>query len=91
MAFRSNSITTGLTCPDVTIRMGQTSLTSLTTTFANNVEQGKGPLATVLQNKQVAIPALGVGDYIKLTLDTPFYFNGVDNLVVEFIRIGACS
>ncbi len=91
VAFRSNSITTGLTCPDVTIRMGHTSLTSLTTTFANNIEQGKGPLVTVLQDKQVVVPALGVGDYIKLTLDTPFYFNGVDNLVVEFIRIGACS
>lgn len=91
VAFRSNSTTAGLTCPDVTIKMGHTSVTSLTTTFANNVEQGKGPLVTVLQNKQIAVPAVGVGDYIKLTLDTPFYFNGADNLVVEYIRNGACS
>lgn len=50
-------------------------LLPVTTTFAHNVGQEKGPLETVLQNKQVAVPALGVGDSIKLTLDTPFYFN----------------
>jgi len=91
VAFRSNSMTTGLTCPDITIKMGHTSVTSLTTTFADNVEQGKGPLVTVLQNKQIAVPAGDVGDYIKLDLDAPFYFNGVDDLVVEYIRNGACS
>jgi len=91
VAFRSNSATPGFTCPDVTIKMGHTSATLLTTTFADNVEQGKGPLVTVLQNKQIAAPAGDVGDYIRLDLDTPFYFNGVDNLVVEYIRNGACS
>jgi hypothetical protein len=91
VAFRSNSETAGLACPDVTIKMGHTSVTSLTTTFADNVEQGKGPLVTVLQNKQIAVPAGGVGDYVRLNLDTPFYFNGVDDLVVEYIRDGACS
>jgi hypothetical protein len=77
-------------CPDVTIKMGHTSLSALTTTFANNVEQGRGSLVTVLAGA-VTIPAGSAGDYFTITLDQPFQYNGVDNLVVEFVRTAACD
>ncbi|MHC4639736.1 MAG: hypothetical protein ACYTBV_19895, partial [Planctomycetota bacterium] len=77
-------------CPDVTIKMGHTSLSALTTTFANNVEQGRGSLATVFTGA-VTIPTGSAGDYFTISLDTPFHYNGVDNLVVEFIKSILCD
>jgi hypothetical protein len=73
--------------------MGHTSLTgsTLTNTFASNVQQGKGSLATVRNAASFAIPATAAGGYFTINLDTPFYYNGVDNLVVEFVQSGACS
>jgi len=92
IAFRSNTNTAAeITCPDLTLKMGHTSLSALTNTFANNVEQGKGSLETVLTNAQVVVPVVSVGDYFEIQLDTPFYYNGVDNLVVDFIRPAICD
>jgi hypothetical protein len=51
IAFQSNTTTAAeVTCPDLTLKMGHTSLSALTNTFANNVEQGKGSVETVLTN-----------------------------------------
>ena len=47
MELRYGLDTSGSNCPDLTIKMGHTSLIGLTGTFANNVEQGKGTLETV--------------------------------------------
>ncbi len=80
---------TGCNCPDVTIKMGHTSLGGLTTTFANNVEQGKGTLETV-HTGPFSVPAGLAGDYFAIILDTPFLYNGVDNLVVDFL-VTACD
>jgi hypothetical protein len=92
IAFKSNTITAAeITCPDLTLRMGHTSLSALTNTFANNVEQGKGSVETVLTNAQVVVPVVSAGDYFEIQFDTPFYYNGVDNLVVDFIRTGVCD
>lgn len=92
IAFRSNTTTVAeITCPDLTLKMGHTSLSALTDTFAFNVEQGKGSLETVLTNAQVVIPVVSAEDYFEIQLDTPFYYNGVDNLVVDFIRTGVCD
>ena len=92
IAFKSNTITAAeITCPDLTMRMGHTSLSALTNTFANNVEQGKGSVETVLTNAQVVVQVVSAGDYFEIQLDTPFYNNGVDNLVVDFIRTGVCD
>ena len=81
--------TTGCSCPDATIKMGHTSLGGLTTNYANNVQQGKGTLETVRAGA-FNVPAGSAGDYIIITLDTPFLYNGVDNLVVEFL-VTACD
>lgn len=89
--FKADQDSSGSTCNDITIRMGHTSQTPLLTTFGSNVEQGKGTLQTVLTNAQVVIPAVIVDDYFTINLDTSFYFNGVDNLIVDFLRTGVCS
>ena len=92
IAFKSNTDTaTEITCPDLTLKMGHTSLSALTDTFANNVEEGKGSVETILTNAQVVVPVVSVDDYFEIQLDTPFYYNGVDNLVVDFIREGVCD
>ncbi len=92
IAFRSSTNTAAqITCPDLTLKMVHTSLSALTVNFAFNVEQGKGSLETVLTNAQVVVPVVTSGDYFEIQLDTPFYYNGVDNLVVDFIRTGVCD
>ncbi len=91
ISFKSNQASTGSTCNDITIKMGHTSQTPLVNTFITNIEQGKGKLETVLTNAQVIIPAVALDDYFTIQLDTPFNYNGVDNLVVDFIRTGVCS
>ncbi len=90
LRYDENDPAVSINCPDVTIKMGHTSLSALTTTFANNVEQGRGSLVTVLAGA-VTIPAGSPGDYFTITLDQPFQYNGVDNLVVEFVRTVACD
>ena len=82
--LRLNTATTGCNCPDATIKMGHTSLGVLTNTFADNVEQGKGTLETV-RTGAFSVPAGSAGDFFTIILDTPFLYNGVDNLVVEFL------
>ena len=92
IAFKSYTTTAAeITCPDLTLKIGHTSLSALTNTFANNVEEGKGSVETVLTNAQVVVPVVSSGDYFEIQLDTPFYYNGVDNLVVDFIRTGVCD
>ncbi|MBN1114216.1 MAG: hypothetical protein JXA66_02645 [Oligoflexia bacterium] len=78
-------------CPDVTIKMGHSSLAGLTNTFANNVDEGKGSYVTVLNGKSIQIPALHDAEYFSVQLDKPFYYNGRDNLVVEVYRPQACT
>ena len=87
--LRLDADTTGSNCPDATIKMGHTSLVGLTTTYADNVEEGMGTLETV-RTGAFTIPAGSAGDYFTIILDTPFLYNGVDNLVVEFL-ITACD
>jgi len=82
---------TDITCADVTIKMGHTTLGSLGTTFATNVEQGAGSVQTVLANASIVFPAGPIGDWVEIPLDTPFYYNGVDNLVVDITTNVACS
>lgn len=82
-----------VTCPNVTIKMGHTNLSALTTTFANNVETGQGSEINVLGNKTLSIPRSTDGNshWFDIPLDTPFYYNGVDNLVVDFEIPNKCS
>jgi len=78
-------------CPDVSIMMGNSSAIILTTTFADNIEQGRGALETVLSSGPLTIPSGSAGDYFTISLDTPFLYNGVDNLIVYFEVPVACD
>lgn len=85
--------TSGITCPSLAVKMGHTSLTgsTMTDTFANNVQEGRGSLVTVRNAASFTIPATSAGEYFTINLDTPFNYNGIDNLIVEIVKIGACS
>jgi len=80
-----------ITCADVTIKMGHTTLSSLGATYANNVEQGAGSVQTVLTNGSIVFPVGMMDDWSEIPLDTPFYYNGVDNLVVDITTNVGCS
>ncbi|HEY8370459.1 MAG TPA: hypothetical protein VIM86_14205, partial [Thermodesulfobacteriota bacterium] len=84
IAFRLQDAAEANHCPDVTIVLGHTSKASLETTFANNIEEGRGSAAVVLDGA-VTIPAGDAGDYVTIPFDEPFLYNGVDNLVVDVI------
>jgi len=84
------TLASAVSCPNVTIKLGHTSLPALSTTYGLNVEEGKGTNETVLNNATVNIPAGTAGNYFSIPL-TQFNYNGVDNLVVEVIRTAACS
>ncbi|HRZ28405.1 MAG TPA: hypothetical protein P5295_16470 [Spirochaetota bacterium] len=87
----SSATTTDRYCPNVTIKMGHTSLTALTNTWANNVQIGQGAEITILDNKTIEVPISDAGSWIDIPLDTPFYYNGVENLVVDFEKTSGCS
>jgi len=80
-----------ISCPNVSVKMGHTNLTVLSTTFANNINTNQGSLMTVLNDATVSIPAGAVDTWFDVALATPFEYNGVDNLVVEFSRNTKCS
>lgn len=80
-----------VSCPGMSIKMGHTTLTALTNTFANNVELGAGSLETVKTSATVRFPAGVIGDQHAIKLDTPFYYNGINNLVVQIERVDACD
>ena len=91
ISFKLAGITAGTTCPNVEVRMAHTSVTSLTdTTFANNVEQGKGSVDIVRAAATLTIPAGAVDDYITVPLDHSFAYNGTDNLIVDVLT-NACG
>jgi hypothetical protein len=83
-----------ITCPDVTIKMGHTSVTSptgLSTTFANNVQQGRGAHQTVLANGSIVFPVGVATNWHEIVLGAPFDYNGVDNLIVEITVNTVCD
>jgi hypothetical protein len=88
---RRSSSNGSASCPQLSVRVGHTNLAALTTTFASNFETGQGSLVTVVNNANFTIPAGAAGEWIDLPLQVPFDYNGVDNLVVEFERLAACS
>lgn len=89
--MRSATSASAVTCPNTTIKMGHTTVSALTTTWANNVETGQGAENIVVNNSTITIPAAASNSWIEIPLSTPFDYNGVDNLVVGFERTTACS
>ncbi|NOX91908.1 MAG: hypothetical protein GXP18_05510, partial [Gammaproteobacteria bacterium] len=90
LSFRFATGSTGNSCPNVTIRMGHTSVTDLDITYANNAEQGSGSFMTVFDDTTLNIPGGNTGDYFTIPLNDTFSYNGVDNLVVDIIS-GTCT
>jgi len=80
-----------VTCPNTTIKLGHTMLSVITTTFASNVSNGKGSQVTVLSNGTLTFPQGSSNTWHAITFAEPFDYNGVDNLVVEFIKSAACT
>ncbi|MEK6745325.1 MAG: hypothetical protein AABZ15_17055 [Nitrospirota bacterium] len=90
MHYRSDLAST-VTCTGVTYKLGGTNLTAFTNTYANNINTGQGGQTTVLSNGIVTFPTGSAGAWATITFTTPFYYNGVDHLVVEMERTAACS
>lgn len=80
-----------VTCNNTTVKLGHTSVTDLTTTFADAIETGQGSFVTVIDNETVTIPVGTEGKFFEIPLTEPFNYNGVDNLLVEISRASACS
>jgi len=92
LRFRyQTDVATAYSCPNVTIKLGATTLSALSATYDNNVNQGAGSFTTVLNDAAVTIPAGTSGEYFNIELATPFEYNGKDNLVVEQTRTSACA
>jgi hypothetical protein len=91
LRFRRTTVSTDTSCPNLTVRLGHTNLTALTTTFASNAETGQGSLVTVINNSSFNIPAGATGTWIDIPLQLPFDYNGVNNLVVDIEKPDACS
>ena len=88
---RAATVSTSVTCASTTVKLGHSVVSALTVTYANNVEQGQGSQATMIDNGTITIPAGAAGEYFDIPFTTPFYYNGVDNIVVEFTRSAACT
>jgi len=69
------------TCPNVTVRLGHSSLGSLGTTFATNVDRSS--LIAVYGAATLTIPAGAAGQTLSIPLNGAFNYNGVDNLIVD--------
>jgi len=77
----------GSGCPDITIRLVHTQRINLSAHFANNSETTP---VEVLHRSALEMTAAAAGEFLELSLDRPFCYNGVDNLLVEIISAG-CS
>jgi len=82
---------TDVTCPNMTIKVSHSNLADLTTTFANNLDTGQGSQTTVLSDATVTFPAGAIDSWNNISFTTPYEYNGVDNLIVEFERTSACT
>lgn len=93
ISFRvSAAVNTPVICDNVTIRMGQSSLTQITnTTFASQIENGAGSMQTVINDATITIPVTALDEYFSVPLSSPFNYNGVDNLLLEITRVPGCS
>ncbi len=80
-------------CPETTLRMGHTGVSSLNATFDDNIgaSQGKGSFIAVIDNATLSIDSALAGEFVTIPLTTPFHYNGVDNLAFEIARPTACT
>lgn len=79
---------TSASCPAMTIRLSHSSLPEVVDSFSDNLDNGRGRAVTVLSGKTVTFPAGAKETWHRIDFDTPFYYNGMDSLVVEFDATG---
>lgn len=85
------ALASAATCTNVTVKLGHTVRSFLTTTFADNTGTGRGGQTTALSSGTVTFPADAAGTWHPIIFTTSFDYNGVDHLLVEFERTGSCS
>jgi len=73
-----------VTVPNLSIKLSHSNLENLNASFANNHGTGQGSQVTVRPAASFTFPAGADGTWHKIPLTTPFYYNGVDNLIAEF-------
>lgn len=86
-----SDMNTAITCAHARIRLSHTHLTDLNPLFVDNLNTGEGGQTTVLEDKTITFPAGLKNSWHEISFDQPFYFNGVDNLVVDTVYYGPCS
>ncbi|MBN2401066.1 MAG: hypothetical protein JXN64_01580 [Spirochaetes bacterium] len=83
-------LASAVSCSNVSIKLGHTSIADLLVDMTQNINQGKGSAVTVLNDATITIPAGSAGDYFEIPLTTSFNYNGVDDLIVDITRAAAC-
>jgi hypothetical protein len=66
---------------DLKVYVGLCENDVLSTTFDDNFMPGTKTL--VLSDSPYSTPVVPVGDWFDITLDTPYWYNGQDNLLIE--------
>ncbi|MFZ1614035.1 MAG: hypothetical protein WAT51_07680 [Holophaga sp.] len=85
------AMASAVTVPNLSIKVSHSNLENLGATFANNLGTGQGAQVTVRPTASFTFPAGAAGSWQKIAFATPFYYNGVDNLIAEFEVQGACT
>lgn len=82
----------GTTCNNVTISLSHVpaTTTSLSTTFASNLNLGTGAPVTVLNAASMTFPAGNANANYPISIDPVFTYNGVDNLLIDIVS-GPCT
>jgi hypothetical protein len=88
---RGVNLEASVVCPNVTLRAGHSSVTDLDGTFDANLEQGKGRAVAVVDDAEILIPLGDAGEFLEIVFETPFSYNGTDNLVLELVNATACT
>jgi len=94
ISFRRNAdIASAVSCPNVTIKIGNSTTAALTSNMASggNVENGVGSLTTALNDATVNIAAGAAASYFRINFTTPVYVNNQENVVVDVTRTAACT
>lgn len=96
LRFRRNvAYFNDITCPNNTIKLGHTATNSFDSAPADmtaHYDNGDGSLVTVIDDATIHIAAGPQDGYFEVPLSKNFYYNGVDNLIVDLVRNGvSCS
>jgi hypothetical protein len=82
----TNSVDAVVSGMTLTVEMGHTLATALSATYASNFTS-----PVVVFSGPISTPAVMQGDWLNITLKTPFAYNGIDNLVVQMAGTGPGS